>query len=67
MKKYIKEIKLIPIVCGMSGDIDDVKYDVKLVYGDGTEEFTAMEHTLGQIQNMTMAVLHEEVLDRIRK
>lgn len=67
MKKYIKEIKLIPIVCGMSGDIDDVKYDVKLVYSDGIEEFTAMEHTFGQIQNMTMAVLHEEVLDRIRK
>lgn len=67
MKKYIKEIKLIPIVCGMSGDINDVKYDVKLVYSDGTEEFTAMEHTFSQLQNMTMAVLHEEVLDRIRK
>lgn len=67
MKKYIKEIKLIPVVCSMSGDIDDVKYDVKLVYSDGTEEFTAMEHTLNQLQNFTMTVLHEDVLDRIRK
>lgn len=64
---HIKEIKLIPVVCGMSGDSEDVKYDVKLVYSDGTEEFTAMEHTLSQLQNMTMAVLHEDVLDRIRK
>ena len=71
MKKYIKEIKLIPVVCGMSGDINDVKYDVKydvkLIYSDGTEEFAAMEHTLNQLQNATMAILHEDVIDRIRK
>ena len=65
--KHIKEIKLIPVICGMSGDSEDVKYDVKLVYDDGTEEFTAMEHTLSQLQNATMAVLHEEVLDQIRE
>lgn len=65
--KYIKEIKLIPVVCNMSGDINDIKYDVKLVYSDGTEEFTAMEHTLDQLQNITMAMIHEDVLDRIRK
>lgn len=67
MKKYIKEIKLIPVVCGMSGDIDDVKYDVKMVYSDGTEETTAMEHTFSQLQNATMVMIHEDVLDRIRK
>lgn len=67
MKKYIKEIKLIPVVCGMSGDIDDVKYDVKMVYSDGTEEFVAMEHTFNQFRNLTIAILHEDVLDRIRK
>lgn len=65
--KYIKEIKLIPVVCNMSGDINDIKYDVKLVYSDGTEEFIAMEHTLDQLQNIIMAMLHENVLDRIRK
>ena len=67
MKKYIKEIKLIPVVCGMSGDTNDVKYDVKLIYSDGTEEFAAMEHTLSQLQNATMVILHEDVIDRIRK
>ena len=65
--KYIKEIKLIPVVCNMSGDIDDVKYDVKLVYSDGTEETTAMEHTFNQLRNITIAILHEDILDQIRK
>lgn len=65
--KHIKEIKLIPVVCGMSGDSEDVKYDVKLVYNDGTEKFIAMEHTFNQLRNITIAVLHEDILDQIRK
>lgn len=65
--KNIKEIKLIPIVCGMSGDSEDVKYDVKLVYDDGTEKFIAMEHTFNQLRNITIAILHEDILDQIRK
>ena len=67
MKKYIKEIKLIPVVCGMSEDSEDVKYDIKLAYDDGTEEFVAMEHTFNQLRNITIAILHEDILDQIRK
>ena len=67
MKKYIKEIKLIPVICGMSGESEDVKYDIKLAYNDGTEEFVAMEHTFNQLRNITIAILHEDILDQIRK
>lgn len=65
--KHIKEIKLIPVICGMSGDSEDIKYDVKLAYDDGTEEFVAMEHTFNQLRNITIAILHEDILDQIRK
>lgn len=65
--KHIKEIKLIPVVCGMSGDSEDVKYDIKLAYDDGTEESVAMEHTFNQLRNITIAILHEDILDQIRK
>lgn len=64
---HIKEIKLIPVVCGMSGDSKDVKYDVKLVfYNDEIEKFVAMEYILNQIQNI-ISILHEDILDQIRK
>jgi len=65
--KYIKEIKLIPVVCGMSGDIDDVKYDISIVYSDGTEQCVAREHTYNQMHNITIPCIHEEVKETIRK
>jgi len=67
MKKYIKEIKLLPIFCGMDVDDVDVKYDISIVYSDGTEQCVAREHTYNQMHNITIPCIHEEVKETIRK
>lgn len=66
MAKFIKEIKLFPVFCGMDVDDVDVKYDISIVYSDGTEKCVAREHTYEQIRNMTIPCIHVDVVEAIR-
>lgn len=66
MAKCIKEIKLFPIFCGVDGNDIDVKYDIVIVYSDGTEQRVASEHTYNQMHNITIPCIHEEVKETIR-
>lgn len=66
MAKCIKEIKLFPIFCGMDVDDVDVKYDIVIIYSDGTEQCVAKEHTYDQIRNMTIPCIHVDVVEAIR-
>ena len=65
MAKCIKEIKLFPIFCGVDGHDIDVKYDIVIVYSDGTE-CIANEHTYNQMHNITIPCIHEEVKETIK-
>lgn len=66
MAKCIKEIKLFPIFCGMDVDDVDVKYDIVIIYSDGTEQCVAREHTYNQVHNITIPCIHEEVKETIK-
>ena len=66
MAKCIKEIKLFPVFCGMDVDDVDVKYDIVIVYSDGTEQRVASEHTYNQMRNITIPCIHVDVVEAIR-
>ena len=66
MAKCIKEVKLFPVLCGVDGNCIDVKYDIVIVYSDGTEQCIAREHTYNQMYNIAIPCIHEEVVEAIR-